>query len=74
MKVFNVVGGCAGKTEIVRRLVAELTGRGLRVSATTSDWIATATGGGSFDGHSHRILVRRRWAFSDLEEGEILML
>jgi molybdopterin-guanine dinucleotide biosynthesis protein B len=32
MKVFSVVGGCAGKTEIVRRLVAELAGRGLRVS------------------------------------------
>ena len=32
MRVFSVVGGCAGKTEIVRRLVAELTGRGLRVS------------------------------------------
>jgi molybdopterin-guanine dinucleotide biosynthesis protein MobB len=30
--VFSVVGGCAAKTEIVRRLVAELTGRGLRVS------------------------------------------
>ena len=32
MRVFSVVGGCAGKTELVRRLVAELTGRGLRVS------------------------------------------
>lgn len=32
MKVFSVVGGCAGKTEIVRRLVAELAGRGLGVS------------------------------------------
>ncbi len=32
MKVFSVVGGCAGKTELVRRLVAELTERGLRVS------------------------------------------
>lgn len=32
MKVFSVVGGCAGKTEVVRRLVAELTLRGLRVS------------------------------------------
>ncbi len=32
MRVFSVVGGCAGKTEIVRRLVAEITGRGLRVS------------------------------------------
>jgi molybdopterin-guanine dinucleotide biosynthesis protein MobB len=32
MKVFSVVGGCAGKTELVRCLVAELTGRGLRVS------------------------------------------
>jgi molybdopterin-guanine dinucleotide biosynthesis protein MobB len=29
--VFSVVCGCAGKTEIVRRRVAELTGRGLRV-------------------------------------------
>lgn len=32
MKVFSVVGGCAGKTEIVRVLVAELTQRGLCVS------------------------------------------
>ena len=32
MKVFGVVGGCAGKTETVRRLVAEIVGRGLRVS------------------------------------------
>lgn len=32
MKVFSVVGGCVGKTEVVRRLVAELTGRGLLVS------------------------------------------
>jgi molybdopterin-guanine dinucleotide biosynthesis protein B len=32
MKVFTVVGGCAGKTETVRLLVAELTRRGLRVS------------------------------------------
>ena len=32
MKVFSVVGGCAGKTETVRQLVAELTGRWLRVS------------------------------------------
>jgi molybdopterin-guanine dinucleotide biosynthesis adapter protein len=32
VKVFSVVGGCAGKTETVRQLVAELTGRGLRVS------------------------------------------
>jgi molybdopterin-guanine dinucleotide biosynthesis protein B len=32
MKVFSVVGGCAGKTEVVRRLVAELAGRGVRVS------------------------------------------
>ena len=32
MKVFSIVGGCAGKTELVRQLVAELTGRGLRVS------------------------------------------
>jgi molybdopterin-guanine dinucleotide biosynthesis protein B len=32
MKVFSVVGGCAGKTETVRRLVAEMVGRGLRVS------------------------------------------
>jgi molybdopterin-guanine dinucleotide biosynthesis adapter protein len=32
MKVFTVIGGCAGKTKLVRRLVAELTGRGLRVS------------------------------------------
>lgn len=32
MKVFSVVGGCAGKTELVRALVAELTARGLRVS------------------------------------------
>jgi molybdopterin-guanine dinucleotide biosynthesis protein B len=32
MKVFSIVGGCAGKTELVRQLVVELTGRGLRVS------------------------------------------
>ena len=32
MKVFSVIGGCTGKTELVRRLVTELTGRGLRVS------------------------------------------
>jgi molybdopterin-guanine dinucleotide biosynthesis protein len=32
MKMFSVGGGCAGKTEVVRRLVAELAGRGLRVS------------------------------------------
>lgn len=32
MKIFSVVGGCAGKTDVVRRLVAELVGRGLRVS------------------------------------------
>jgi Molybdopterin guanine dinucleotide synthesis protein B len=32
MKVFSVVGGCAGKTETVRRLVAEIVRRGLRVS------------------------------------------
>jgi molybdopterin-guanine dinucleotide biosynthesis protein B len=32
MKVFSVVSGCAGKTETVRRLVAEMVGRGLRVS------------------------------------------
>jgi molybdopterin-guanine dinucleotide biosynthesis protein MobB len=32
MKVLSVVAGCAGKTEIVRRLVAELSGRGVRVS------------------------------------------
>lgn len=32
MNVFSVVGGCAGKTETVRRLVAELTARSLRVS------------------------------------------
>lgn len=32
MRVFGVVGGCAGKTEVVRRLVAELAGRGVRVS------------------------------------------
>ena len=30
MKVFSVVGGRAGKTEIVRRLVAKLTRQGLR--------------------------------------------
>ena len=28
MRVFSVVGGCAGKTEIARGLVAELSGRG----------------------------------------------
>jgi hypothetical protein len=33
MKVFSVVGGRAGKTEIVRRVVAELTRQGLRDSA-----------------------------------------
>lgn len=32
MKVFSVVGGCAGKTELVRKLVAELSSRGLLVS------------------------------------------
>lgn len=32
MKVFSVVGGCAGKTELVRKLVAELSSRGMRVS------------------------------------------
>jgi molybdopterin-guanine dinucleotide biosynthesis protein MobB len=32
MKVFTVIGGCAGKTELVRRLVAALKARGLRVS------------------------------------------
>jgi molybdopterin-guanine dinucleotide biosynthesis adapter protein len=32
VKVFSVVGGCAGKTEVVRRLVAEFAGRGVRVS------------------------------------------
>jgi molybdopterin-guanine dinucleotide biosynthesis protein MobB len=32
MKVFSVVGGCAGKIETVRLLVAELTAHGLRVS------------------------------------------
>lgn len=32
MKVFSVVGGCAGKTELVRKLVIELSARGLRVS------------------------------------------
>jgi molybdopterin-guanine dinucleotide biosynthesis adapter protein len=32
MKVFSLIGECAEKSELVRRLVAELTGRGLRVS------------------------------------------
>lgn len=32
MKVFSIVGGCDGKTEVVRRLVAEFVRRGLRVS------------------------------------------
>jgi molybdopterin-guanine dinucleotide biosynthesis protein B len=32
VRVFSVVGGCAGKTEVMRGLVNELTGRGLRVS------------------------------------------
>lgn len=32
MKVFSIVGSCAGKTEVVRRLVAAFAGRGLRVS------------------------------------------
>jgi hypothetical protein len=33
MKVFSVVGGCAGKTEIVRRLVIELAGRAYQRSS-----------------------------------------
>lgn len=32
MKAFSLVGICAEKSELVRRLVAELVGRGLRVS------------------------------------------
>jgi molybdopterin-guanine dinucleotide biosynthesis protein len=32
MKAFSVIGACAEKSELVRRLVVELTGRGLRVS------------------------------------------
>jgi molybdopterin-guanine dinucleotide biosynthesis adapter protein len=32
MKTFSLIGECAEKSELVRRLVAELTGRGLRVS------------------------------------------
>ncbi|HET6182760.1 MAG TPA: molybdopterin-guanine dinucleotide biosynthesis protein B [Acetobacteraceae bacterium] len=32
MKVFSLVGECREKSELVRRLVEELTGRGLRVS------------------------------------------
>src|SRR4051794_18122669 len=32
MKVFTVIGGCAGKTDVVRRSVAEFKSRGLRVS------------------------------------------
>jgi molybdopterin-guanine dinucleotide biosynthesis protein MobB len=32
VKVFSVVGGCAGKTDVVRRLVAAFAGRGVRVS------------------------------------------
>jgi molybdopterin-guanine dinucleotide biosynthesis protein B len=32
MKAFSLIGECAEKSELVRRLVIELTGRGLRVS------------------------------------------
>jgi molybdopterin-guanine dinucleotide biosynthesis protein MobB len=32
MKAFSLIGECAEKSELVRRLVVELTGRGLRVS------------------------------------------
>ena len=32
MKAFSLIGECREKSELVRRLVAELTGRGLRVS------------------------------------------
>ena len=32
MRVFSVIGSCAAKTSLVQRLVAELSGRGLRVS------------------------------------------
>ena len=32
MKTISLIGECAEKSELVRRLVAELTGRGLRVS------------------------------------------
>jgi molybdopterin-guanine dinucleotide biosynthesis adapter protein len=32
MKVFSLIGECAEKSELVRRLVVELTSRGLRVS------------------------------------------
>jgi molybdopterin-guanine dinucleotide biosynthesis adapter protein len=33
MKAFSLVGECAEKSELVRRLVVELVGRGLQVSA-----------------------------------------
>ena len=33
MKVFSLIGECREKSELVRRLVAELVGRGVRVSA-----------------------------------------
>jgi molybdopterin-guanine dinucleotide biosynthesis protein MobB len=32
MRVFGIVGACPGRTELVARLVAEVTARGLRVS------------------------------------------
>jgi molybdopterin-guanine dinucleotide biosynthesis protein B len=32
MKAFSLVGECAGKSELVRRLVVELVGRGLQIS------------------------------------------
>ena len=32
MKAFSLIGECREKSELVRRLVVELTGRGLRVS------------------------------------------
>jgi molybdopterin-guanine dinucleotide biosynthesis protein B len=53
MKVFGVIGGCAAKTSIVQRLVAELSARGLRVSTikrVPDDVDLDRPGSGSF-GH-----------------------
>jgi molybdopterin-guanine dinucleotide biosynthesis adapter protein len=72
MKAFSLIGECAEKSELVRRLVVEQTGRGLRVStikrvSDAVDLERTSVGTGrqkcrwrSFDRPARRMLTTNR--------------